>query len=170
MKTIVGNTVVRRLHIASLQLDTLAIRLSTNGSACSTVPDSTPEESDDDLVLQHRVTSPAGGGGSLRLHGRLAHPDWKLNPEAPSAWSFSLRRPTMDDSRPSVEKGRIGDEEVWIWQGEAVEAGSRVTLWLRLYLCSRSQGVCSVKRVRHEIEFVEGKEAEEAEIDLGLLF
>jgi hypothetical protein len=54
------------------------------------------------------VTSPAGGG-SLRLRGRLgAHPDWKLNPEAPSAWSFSLRRPTLDDSSLSVEKGMVG--------------------------------------------------------------
>ncbi len=109
MKKIVGNTVVRRLHIATLQLDTLSLHLSTADSSCSTVPDSsTLEESDDDLVLQHRVTSPAGGG-SLRLRGRLAHPDWKLNPEAPSAWSFSLRRPaTKDDSRPSVEKGMVG--------------------------------------------------------------
>jgi hypothetical protein len=72
---------------------------------------------------------------------------------------------------PTLEKGRIGDEEVWTWQGEdVVEAGSRGTLRLRLYLCSRKEGVCSVKRVRHEIEFVEGSEAEEAEIDLGLLF
>jgi hypothetical protein len=76
----------------------------------------------------------------------------------------------MDFLLPTLEKGRIGDEEVWTWQGEAVEAGSRGTLRLRLYLCSRSQGVCSVKRVRHEIEFVEEKEKEEAEIDLGLLF
>jgi hypothetical protein len=73
---------------------------------------------------------------------------------------------------PTLETGRIGDEEVWTWRGEGVvEAGSRGTLRLRLYLCSRSQGLCSVKRVRHEIEFVEGKEKEEAiEIDLGLLF
>jgi hypothetical protein len=73
---------------------------------------------------------------------------------------------------PTLETGRIGDEEVWTWRGEGVEAGSRGTLRLRLYLCSRSQGLCSVKRVRHEIEFVEGKEkeVEEAEIDLGLLF
>jgi hypothetical protein len=72
---------------------------------------------------------------------------------------------------PTLEKGRIGDEEVWTWQGQdVVEAGSRGTLRLRLYLCSRSLGVCSVKRVRHEIEFVERKEKEEAEIDLGLLF
>ncbi len=73
---------------------------------------------------------------------------------------------------PTMEQGRIEDEEVWTWRGEGVvEAGSRGTLRLRLYLCSRSQGLCSVKRVRHEIEFVEGKkEKEEAEIDLGLLF
>ncbi len=106
-----GNTVVRRLHIATLQQDTLSLHLSTADSACATVPDSAPEESDDDLVLQHRVTSP-GGGGSLRLHGRLAHPDWKLNPEAPSAWSFSLRRPAMDDSSLSVEKGMVGKNPV----------------------------------------------------------
>ncbi len=115
MKKTVGNTVVRRLHIATLQLDTLSLRLSTADSAGSTadsnstVPDSTLEESDDDLVLQHRVTSTVGGG-SLRLRGRLgAHPDWKLNPEAHSAWSFSLRRPTTkDDSSLSVEKGMVG--------------------------------------------------------------
>jgi hypothetical protein len=103
---IVGNTVVRRLDVATLQLDTLSLHLSTTDStADSTVPDSsTPEESDDDLVLQHRVTSSAGG--SLRLHGRLAHPDSKLNPEAPSVWSFSLRR--KDDSSLSVEKGMVG--------------------------------------------------------------
>jgi hypothetical protein len=73
---------------------------------------------------------------------------------------------------PTLEKGRIGDEEVWTWRGQdvVVEAGSRGTLRLRLYLCSRKDGVCTVKRVRHEIEFVEGKEKEEAEIDLGLLF
>ncbi len=72
---------------------------------------------------------------------------------------------------PTLEKGRIVDEEVWTWQGQdvVVEAGSRGTLRLRLYLCSRKEGVCSVKRVRHEIEFVEGKE-KEAVIDLGLLF
>jgi hypothetical protein len=58
------------------------------------------------------VTSPAGGGGSLRLRGRLAHHDWKLNPEAPSAWSFSLRRPTKDDSSLSVEKGMVGKNPV----------------------------------------------------------
>jgi hypothetical protein len=107
----VGNTVVRRLHIATLQLDTLSLHLSTADSGCSTVFDSTPEESDD-IVLQHRVTPPAGGGGSLRLRGRLAHPDWKLNPEAPSAWSFSLRRPAMDDSSLSVEKGMVGKNPV----------------------------------------------------------
>jgi hypothetical protein len=110
VKKIVGNTVVRRLHIASLQLDTLSLHLSTVPDSGSTVPDSTPEESDD-LVLQHRVTSP-GGGGSLRLRGRLAHPDWKLNSEAPSAWSFSLRRPAMDDSSLSVEKGMVGKNPV----------------------------------------------------------
>ncbi len=109
MKKIVGNIVVRRLHIATLQLDTLSLRLSI-GDSGTTVPDSAPEESDDDLVLQHRVTSPAGG--SLRLRGRLAHPDWKLNPEAPSAWSFSLRRPAMDDSSLSVEKGMVGKNPV----------------------------------------------------------
>jgi hypothetical protein len=109
LKKIVGNIVVRRLHIATLQLDTLSLRLSI-GDSGTTVPDSAPEESDDDLVLQHRVTSPAGG--SLRLRGRLAHPDWKLNPEAPSAWSFSLRRPAMDDSSLSVEKGMVGKNPV----------------------------------------------------------
>jgi hypothetical protein len=111
LKKIVGNTVVRRLHISTLQLDTLSLYLSTADSGCATVPDSAPEESDDDLVLQHRLTSPAGGG-SLRLRGRLVHPDWKLNPEAPSAWSFSLRPPAMDDSSLSVEKGMVGKNPV----------------------------------------------------------
>ena len=103
------------------------------------------------------------------LRGQLAHPDWQLNPEAPSSWTFSLRQSTEDS--PVVDKGGIGNEEVWRWRGKGVAAGSRGTLRLRLYLCSRTEGLCCMKRVRHEIQFVEReKGSDQGEVDLGLLF
>jgi hypothetical protein len=163
-----NNHAIRLLHLGTGQLDTFNVRTATPNNTASkatsgvTVPDAKDK---DDIVREHRVAIRAG---CQQLGGRLRSQEWKLNPEAPSTWTLCVR--LAGGPVVSTETGRLvgGADDRWVWRGSGLPpAGSSCTLRLRLYLCSRTQGTCVMRTVRHEIQLVEG---DDEEIDLDSLF
>ena len=169
-----NNHCIRLLNLDTYQLSTLEIHQEEAVVKKSARTFAASDK--DDVIKEHRV--PVG----RQLRGRVDHhPEWKLNTEAPSSWVLSS---VVSSSQPAVEStppvtavsGFLTIEDGgWIWKddsGVVLRAGSRLELRLKLYLCSRREGICVQRRVRHQIELVEGEKEGEVveEINLGGLF
>ena len=100
-----------------------------------------------DNVIEHKIEGNFSDG--LELNASLEHPEYKLNSEGPSTW----RLEGSDQGWKYPNSGEISSSNLSIplvWDG--ADTAVTLNLNLKIYLCSKNDGVCLARNILHKLE------------------
>ncbi|XP_023336064.1 NHL repeat-containing protein 2 isoform X2 [Eurytemora carolleeae] len=129
-----NNHAVKALNLDTLTLHRVGIKF----------PESTEKF---DNVIEHKIEGNFSDG--LELNASLEHLEYKLNADGTSSW----RLESTDQGWKYPNSGELSSSNLSIplvWDG--ADTAVTLNLNLKIYLCSKNDGVCLAKNILHKLE------------------
>jgi len=102
----------------------------------------------DDNVLSHKIDVALCLDKEIELKFNTKHPDFKLNTDAKSTWNLEASSNVQSDKTGKLDE----DNSVAIKLSSNDVTTVKIDLRCKVYLCSKSSGLCLAKSILHKIE------------------